>query len=67
MPKIRSHKGTQKRFRLSGTGKLLRRGAGQSHMLEHKSSKRKRLFAGTKAVTSGDAKKILRNAPYLKG
>jgi ribosomal protein L35 len=36
-------------------------------MLEHKSAKRKRLFAGTKAVTSCDAKKILRNAPYLKG
>ncbi len=65
MPKIRSHKGTQKRFRLSGTGKLLRRGAFQSHMLEHKSAKRKRGYAQTKAVVSGDAKAIRRNAPYL--
>ncbi len=67
MPKIRSHKGTQKRFRLSGTGKLLRRGAFRSHLLEHKSAKRKRGYAQVKAVTSGDAKSIRRNAPYLKG
>jgi large subunit ribosomal protein L35 len=67
MPKIRTHKGTQKRFRLSGTGKLLRRGAFQSHLLEHKSAKRKRGFAHVQQVTSGDAKAVRRNAPYLKG
>ncbi len=67
MPKIRSHKGTQKRFRLSGTGKLLRRGAFQSHLLEHKSAKRKRGYAQMKAVDSGDAKVVRRNAPYLEG
>ncbi|MHB1576353.1 MAG: 50S ribosomal protein L35 [Candidatus Dormibacteria bacterium] len=65
MPKIRSHKGTQKRFRLSGTGKLLRRGAFQSHLLEHKSAKRKRGYAKTQVVTTGDAKSIRRDAPYL--
>ncbi|HVC39755.1 MAG TPA: 50S ribosomal protein L35 [Candidatus Dormibacteraeota bacterium] len=67
MPKIRTHKGTQKRFRLSGTGKLLRRGAFQSHMLEHKSAKRKRGYAAMHEVVSGDAKSVRRNAPYLKG
>jgi large subunit ribosomal protein L35 len=67
MPKIRTHKGTQKRFRLSGTGKLLRRGAFQSHMLEHKSAKRKRGYASMHQVGTGDAKSIRRNAPYLKG
>jgi large subunit ribosomal protein L35 len=67
MPKIRTHKGTQKRFRLSGTGKLLRRGAFQSHLLEHKSAKRKRGYAAMHQVTTGDAKSVRRNAPYLKG
>lgn len=67
MPKIRSHKGTQKRFQVSGTGKLLRRGAFQSHMLEHKSAKRKRGYAQMKAVDNGDAKVVRRNAPYLEG
>ncbi|MGB6770574.1 MAG: 50S ribosomal protein L35 [Candidatus Dormiibacterota bacterium] len=67
MPKIRTHKGTQKRFRLSGTGKLLRRGAFQSHMLEHKSAKRKRGYAQMHEVVPGDAKVVRRNAPYLEG
>jgi len=67
MPKIRTHKGTQKRFRMSGTGKLLRRGAFQSHMLEHKSAKRKRGYAKMHAVAPGSVKSVKRNAPYLKG
>jgi large subunit ribosomal protein L35 len=66
MPKIRSHKGTQKRFRVSGGGKLLRRGAFQSHLLEHKSAKRKRGYAQMQVVDSGDAKVVRRNAPYLE-
>ena len=66
MPKIRTHKGTQKRFRLSGTGKLLRRGAFRSHLLEHKSAKRKRGYAQMHAVGPGEAKSVRQNAPHLK-
>ncbi len=65
MPKIRSHRGTQKRFRLSGTGKLLRRGAFQSHMLEGKSAKRKRGYAKMYQVTPGEARQVRRDAPKL--
>ena len=65
MPKIKTHKGTQKRFRLSGTGKLMRRHAFQSHMLQHKSAKRKRLFSGEEAVHGADVRAIRRVAPYL--
>jgi len=46
MPKIRNHRGTKKRFRVTPTGKVMRRHASQSHILEKKSQKRKRLFAG---------------------
>ncbi len=65
MPKIKTHKGTQKRFRRTGTGKLVRRHSFQSHMLEHKSSKRKRLFTGHESVSPADARNIERAAPYL--
>lgn len=65
MPKLKTHKGTQKRFRLTATGKLMRRHAFQSHMLEHKSAKRKRLFTGVEAVHGSDVRTVRRAAPYL--
>ena len=45
MPKKKSHKGTAKRFALTGTGKIKRGNAFKSHILEKKSPKRKRGFA----------------------
>ena len=65
MPKLKTHKGTQKRFRLTATDKLMRRHAFQSHMLEHKSAKRKRLFSGVEIVHISDARTVRRAAPYL--
>lgn len=65
MPKIRNHRGTKKRFRVTPTGKVMRRHASQSHILEKKSQKRKRLFAGETMVSASDVRKVLRNAPYL--
>ena len=44
MPKQKTHSSAKKRFKITGTGKLLRRKAMQSHNLEHKSAKRKRAF-----------------------
>ena len=44
MPKVKTGSGAKKRFKVSGTGKLIRRHAIKSHNLEHKSSKRKRGF-----------------------
>ena len=44
MPKQKTNSGAKKKFRLTGTGKLLRRRAGQSHNLEHKSPKLKQEF-----------------------
>jgi large subunit ribosomal protein L35 len=65
MPKIRNHRGTKKRFRITGTGKVMRRHAMQSHILEKKSAKRKRLFAGETGVSPSDTRQVRRNAPYL--
>jgi large subunit ribosomal protein L35 len=65
MPKIRTHKGTAKRFRVTSTGKVVSRHAQQSHILEKKSAKRKRAFSGTREVAKADARAIKRVAPYL--
>ena len=58
MPKQKTHSGAKKRFKLTGTGKLLRRHAMKSHNLEPKSPKRKRAFTKDHAVSSQDTKDI---------
>jgi large subunit ribosomal protein L35 len=65
MPKIRTHKGTKKRFRVTSTGKVMRRHAFRSHLLEHKSSKRKRLYRTQHATSGPDRATVIRLAPYL--
>jgi large subunit ribosomal protein L35 len=42
MPKMKTHRGAAKRFSLTGTGKIKRRKAYRSHLLEHKSGRRRR-------------------------
>jgi large subunit ribosomal protein L35 len=60
MPKMKTHKGAAKRFKVTGTGKLSRRRANLNHILEKKSSKRKRRLAGEVQLTPGDAARIER-------
>jgi len=67
LPKIKTHKATAKRFKYSGSGKLLRTKQGKSHLRRKKAARVKRLFARTIPVTTpGDAKRVKRLAPYLK-
>lgn len=61
MPKMRTHKGTAKRFRLTGTGKIKRANAFKSHILEKKSPKRKRAFKAASLVHPSDVKTIKKN------
>jgi len=46
MPKMKSHKGSRKRFKISASGKLKRIQAGKKHLNSHKSGKRKRHLRG---------------------
>ena len=46
MPKAKTHSGASKRFRKTGTGKIVRQKAGRRHLLEHKASKRTRRLDG---------------------
>jgi large subunit ribosomal protein L35 len=62
MPKMRTHKGTAKRFKLTGSGKKIVRGnAFKSHILEKKSPKRKRGFAQPSFIAKSDERVIRRN------
>jgi len=58
MPKQKTHSGAKKRFKLTGTGKLLRRRAMQSHLLERKSPKRRRGFSKDNPVAESDVKNV---------
>ena len=58
MPKMKSHSGTKKRFRRSGTGKLMRAKAFKSHILTKKTTKRKRGFRPETEIAAADAKVV---------
>ncbi|MYW01935.1 50S ribosomal protein L35 [Streptomyces sp. SID3343] len=58
MPKNKTHSGASKRFRITGSGKVLRQRAGRRHLLEHKPSTVTRRLAGTVEVAPADVKKI---------
>ncbi len=51
MPKMKTHKGTKKRFRLTATGKVKHRRAGTSHLATRKTHKQKRNLRGTGVVS----------------
>lgn len=61
MPKMKTHKGTAKRFRLTGTGKIKRANAFKSHILEKKSPKRKRAFKADSFASPADENVIKKN------
>jgi large subunit ribosomal protein L35 len=58
MPKQKTHSGTKKRIKVTGTGKLMREKAGKRHLLERKSSKLTRRLTGTTEVSKADTKAI---------
>ena len=61
MPKMKSHKGARKRFKITGSGKVRRMKAFKSHILTKKSPKRKRnLRQSTTIATNGEVKNIKR-------
>ncbi|WP_018350062.1 50S ribosomal protein L35 [Longispora albida] len=60
MPKQKSHTGTGKRIRVTGSGKLMREKTGKRHLLEVKSSKQTRAMSGITEVSPADAKRVKR-------
>ena len=58
MPKQKTHSGAKKRFKVTGSGKIMREHAGKRHLLERKPSKLTRRLTGTVEVAPADAKKM---------
>lgn len=63
MPKMKTHKGSQKRFKRTGSGKLKRGHAYTSHLAANKSQKQKRKLRKPAMVSSGDFKRIKNMLP----
>ena len=60
MPKMKTDKGAAKRFKVTGSGKVMRRRAFLNHILEKKSPARKRRLAREVELTGGDKKQVKR-------
>lgn len=58
MPKAKTHSGASKRFRVTGSGKVVRQKAGKRHLLEHKASKRTRRLDGRAVVAANDTARV---------
>jgi large subunit ribosomal protein L35 len=65
--KLKTHKATAKRFRVTGTGKLLRTKGGKSHLRRRTPKRTKRLFSKMLVVAnSAERRRVHRLAPYLR-
>lgn len=64
MPKLKTRKGTKKRFKITGSGKMVARKAGKSHKLTVKSAKRRRKLRHSNIVAKGEERKIRAGMPY---
>ncbi|MDJ1178515.1 50S ribosomal protein L35 [Roseofilum sp. BLCC_M91] len=65
MPKLKTRKAAAKRFRVTGSGKILRRKANKNHLLEHKSPTRKRRLSQITTVCERDEENVRLMLPYL--
>jgi large subunit ribosomal protein L35 len=61
---LKTHKGAAKRFKLTATGKVLRRHSGARHILTSKARKRKRRLTQVALVSSADARHVRAMLPY---
>ncbi|HIK32860.1 MAG TPA: 50S ribosomal protein L35 [Oscillatoriales cyanobacterium M59_W2019_021] len=65
MPKLKTRKSAAKRFKKTGSGKIVRRKAFKNHLLEHKSTKRKRDLSHKAVISETDQERVELMMPYL--
>jgi large subunit ribosomal protein L35 len=65
MPKLKTRKSAAKRFKKTGSGKIVRRKAFKNHLLEHKSTKRKRGLSHKAVLSETDLERVELMMPYL--
>lgn len=66
MPKMKTHRGTAKRFKKTGSGKLKRSHAYTSHLAANKSTKQKRKLRKSAIVSKGDFRRIRHQLDNIK-
>lgn len=66
MPKQKTHRGSAKRFKRTGSGKLKRQHAYTSHLFANKSQKQKRKLRKSGLVSEGDYKRIRQQLSQMK-
>lgn len=64
MPKMKTHKGAQRRFHISGSGKIMRTKGGKSHLRRKKPARVKRQYDEMFVVNSRDVARLKRLMPY---
>lgn len=64
MPKLKTHKGAQARFHITGTGKILRRKGGSSHLRRNKPARVKRQYHTKLPISPVDENRLRRLLPY---
>lgn len=64
MPKLKTHSGAKKRFKFSKTGKVIRAHANKSHILNKKTTKRKRGLRQTTVTDKTNTAAVKRMMPY---
>lgn len=64
MPKLKTHSGAKKRFKMSATGKVIRAHANKSHILNKKTTKRKRGLRQTTVADVTNVMKVKKMLPY---
>ena len=64
MPKLKTHRGAAKRFKKTGTGKIVRHHAYARHILTSKAKKRKRKLGKSVVADVADQQKLKRMIPY---
>lgn len=64
MPKLKTHKGAQRRFHITGGGKIMRAKGGKSHLRRKKPQRVKRLYDEMIPVSKADRRRLKRLLPY---
>jgi len=64
--KLKNHSGASKRFKITGTGKPVRKQSGKRHLLAHKSARRRRSLDGSVSVHSGEVSMVRHLLPYKR-
>ena len=66
MPKMKTHRAGAKRYKVTASGKILRRKAGHKHLLQHKDGEQKRKLSRMTEISSTMVKLVTKELPYLK-